>query len=201
VANLLDQHTELDNPAIGALEALVDPVEALVDPVEAPVDPVEALVDLASHLVEVGAGLRIHAGNVPDAPWLDNVRILIRFTTPSTEETPMSVKRINAGPRMSGAVVNGDTVYLAGQVAEGATVKAQTEAILKKIDDLLGAAGSSKANLLSTVIYLSDIRTFDEMNAVWDAWVSPGNTPARATVEARLANPKYLVEIMVTAAV
>jgi enamine deaminase RidA (YjgF/YER057c/UK114 family) len=113
----------------------------------------------------------------------------------------MSVKRINAGPRMSGAVVNGNTVYLAGQVAEGATVKAQTEAILKKIDDLLSAAGSSKANLLSTVIYLSDIRTFDEMNAVWDAWVSPGNTPARATVEARLANPKYLVEIMVTAAV
>ena len=113
----------------------------------------------------------------------------------------MSVKRINAGPRMSGAVVNGNTVYLAGQVAEGATVKAQTEAILKKIDDLLGSAGSSKANLLSTVIYLSDIRTFDEMNAVWDAWVSPGNTPARATVEARLASPKYLVEIMVSAAV
>ena len=113
----------------------------------------------------------------------------------------MSVKRINAGPRMSGAVVNGNTVYLAGQVAEGATVKAQTEAILKKVDDLLSSAGSSKASLLSTVIYLSDIRTFDEMNAVWDAWVSPGNTPARATVEARLASPKYLVEIMVTAAV
>jgi len=113
----------------------------------------------------------------------------------------MSVKRINAGPRMSGAVVNGNTVYLAGQVADGPTVKAQTEAVLKKIDDLLGQAGSSKANLLSTVIYLSDIRTFDEMNAVWDAWVSPGNTPARATVEARLANPKFLVEIMVTAAV
>ena len=113
----------------------------------------------------------------------------------------MSVKRINAGPRMSGAVVNGSTVYLAGQVADGPTVKAQTEAVLKKIDDLLGQAGSNKANLLSTVIYLSDIRTFEEMNAVWDAWVSPGNTPARATVEARLANPKYLVEIMVTAAV
>ena len=113
----------------------------------------------------------------------------------------MSVKRINAGPRMSGAVVNGNTVYLAGQVAEGATVKAQTEAILRKIDDLLGQAGTSKANLLSTVIYLSDIRTFDEMNAVWDAWVVAGSTPARATVEARLANPKYLVEIMVVAAV
>ena len=113
----------------------------------------------------------------------------------------MSVKRHNAGPRMSGAVVHNSTVYLAGQVAAGPTVKAQTEAVLKKIDDLLAAAGSSKANLLSTTIYLADIRTFDEMNAVWDAWVSAGNTPARATVEARLANPKFLVEIMVTAAV
>jgi enamine deaminase RidA (YjgF/YER057c/UK114 family) len=113
----------------------------------------------------------------------------------------MSVKRVKAGARMSGAVVHGDTVYLAGQVAEGATVKAQTEAVLQKIDELLGAAGSSKVNLLSTTIYLADIRTFEEMNAVWDAWVSPGNTPARATVEARLANPKFLVEIMVTAAV
>ena len=113
----------------------------------------------------------------------------------------MSVKRHNAGPRMSGAVVHNNTVYLAGQVAEGANVKAQTEAVLKKIDDLLAAAGSSKANLLATTIYLADIRAFEEMNAVWDAWVSPGNTPARATVEARLANPKFLVEIMVTAAV
>jgi len=112
----------------------------------------------------------------------------------------MSLKRLNAGPRMSGAVVNGNTVYLAGQVADGANVKAQTEAVLKKIDDLLGAAGTSKANLMATTIYLSDIRTFDEMNAVWDAWVSPGNTPARATVEAKLAAPQYNVEIMVIAA-
>ncbi len=112
----------------------------------------------------------------------------------------MSMKRLNAGPRMSGAVVHNSTVYLAGQVADGAGVKAQTEAVLKKIDDLLAAAGSSKANLLAATIYLADIRGFEEMNAVWDGWVSPGNTPARATVEARLANPKYLVEIMVTAA-
>jgi enamine deaminase RidA (YjgF/YER057c/UK114 family) len=113
----------------------------------------------------------------------------------------MSVKRLNAGPRMSGAVVHNNTVYVAGQVADGPDVKSQTEAVLKKIDELLGAAGSSKANLLSTVIYLADIRGFEQMNAVWDAWVSPGNTPARATVEARLANPKYLVEIMVVASV
>jgi enamine deaminase RidA (YjgF/YER057c/UK114 family) len=104
---------------------------------------------------------------------------------------------------MSGAVVHGDTVYLAGQVArDGSTsVKAQTEQILRQIDDLLRAAGSSKSRLLSATIYLASIATFNEMNAVWDAWVDPTNTPARATVEAKLAAPQYLVEIMVTAAV
>ena len=112
----------------------------------------------------------------------------------------MTIKRESVGPRMSGAVVHNGTVYLAGQVSDGATVKAQTEGVLKKIDGLLASVGSSKANLLSTTIYLADIRTFDEMNAVWDAWVDPKNTPARATVEAKLAAPRYLVEIMVTAA-
>jgi enamine deaminase RidA (YjgF/YER057c/UK114 family) len=112
----------------------------------------------------------------------------------------MSVKRHNVGPRMSAAVVHGNTVYLAGQVAEGATVRAQTEAVLGKIDGLLRAVGSDRSKLLSATIYLADIRGFEEMNAVWDAWVDPANTPARATVEARLANAKYLVEISVTAA-
>jgi enamine deaminase RidA (YjgF/YER057c/UK114 family) len=125
----------------------------------------------------------------------------MRFTIPIREDTLMSVKRHNAGPRMSAAVVHGTTVYLAGQVAEGAGVKAQTEAVLAKIDGLLAAVGSDKSKLLAATIYLADIRGFDEMNAVWDAWVSAGNTPARATVEARLANPKYLVEISVTAAI
>jgi len=115
----------------------------------------------------------------------------------------VTINRHNAGPRMSGAVMHGDTVYLAGQVArDGSTsVKAQTEQILKQIDELLRAAGSSKSKLLSTTIYLASMATFDEMNAVWDAWVDPKNTPARATVEAKLASPKYLVEIMVTAAI
>lgn len=114
----------------------------------------------------------------------------------------MSITRHNAGPRMSGAVVHGDTVYLAGQVARdgSTTVKGQTEAILEQIDDLLRAAGTSKSNLLSTTIYLANIATFNEMNAVWDAWVDPQNTPARATVEAKLAAPQYQVEIMVIAA-
>ena len=112
----------------------------------------------------------------------------------------MTVKRLNVGPRMSQAVVHGDTVYLAGQVAaDEPTVKGQTQAILKKVDGLLAAAGTSKAKLLSATIYLADMATFDEMNAVWDAWVDPANTPARATVQAKLAQPKYLVEIAVIA--
>lgn len=114
----------------------------------------------------------------------------------------MSIKRHNVGPRMSQAVVHNGTVHLAGQVSGDApTVKGQTEAILEKIDELLAAAGSNKSKLLSATIYLANMASFNEMNEVWDAWVDPANTPARATVEARLASPRYLVEISVTAAV
>ncbi|HYB44487.1 MAG TPA: RidA family protein [Candidatus Methylomirabilis sp.] len=114
----------------------------------------------------------------------------------------MSIARHNVGPRMSQAVVHGDTVYLAGQVANdpSAGVKGQTEQILKKIDGLLAGAGSGKSKLLSATVWLANMGTYDEMNAAWDAWVDPANTPARATVEARLASPKYLVEIAVVAA-
>ena len=114
----------------------------------------------------------------------------------------MTITRHNAGPRMSAAVVNGNTVYVAGQVSGDApTVKGQTEQILKKIDGLLATAGSSKSKLLSATVYLANMATYDEMNAAWDAWVDPSNAPARATVEARLAQPKYLVEISLVAAV
>ena len=114
----------------------------------------------------------------------------------------MSIARHNVGPRMSQAVVHGDTVYLAGQVASdpSAGVKVQTEQVLKKIDGLLTSVGSSKSKLLSATVWLANMGTYDEMNAAWDAWVDPANTPARATVEARLASPKYLVEIAVIAA-
>lgn len=114
----------------------------------------------------------------------------------------MTIARHSAGPRMSGAVVHGSTVYLAGQVASdpSAGVKGQTEQVLKKIDDLLKAAGSDKSKLLSATVYLADIRGFEEMNAAWDAWVVAGSAPGRATVEARLASPKYLVEIVAVAA-
>ena len=115
----------------------------------------------------------------------------------------MTIRRIGVGPRMSAAVIHHHTVYLAGQVAldnAGKPVADQTREILARIDALLAAAGSGKSRLLSATIYLSDIATFAEMNAVWDAWVDPANTPARATVEAKLATPQFTVEISITAA-
>jgi len=114
----------------------------------------------------------------------------------------MSIQRFHGGPRMSQIVVHNDTVYLAGQVANTPSpdVEAQTREILGQIDALLAEAGTSKSKILSATIYLTDIGTFGAMNKAWEAWVEPGNTPARATVEARLAAPEYLVEIQVIAA-
>ena len=112
----------------------------------------------------------------------------------------MSIKRIDAGPRMSGAVVHGNTVYVAGQVGEGESVTEQCQSALAEVDRLLAEAGSNKSKILQTLIYLSDISYFAEMNAAWEAWVDPANTPARATSEAKLAAPKYKVEFIVTAA-
>ena len=114
----------------------------------------------------------------------------------------MTIQRFETGPRMSQVVVNGDTVYLAGVVARataGESVAKQTQEVLSIIDGHLAKAGSDKSKLLTATIYLTDMKTFAEMNAVWDGWVSAGNTPARATVEAGLAAPQYSVEIMVTA--
>lgn len=116
----------------------------------------------------------------------------------------MSIRRIEPGPRMSKAVVHNGTVYLAGQVADqakGGSVTAQTREILSLIDGLLAEAGSDTSKLLSATIWLTDMSTFGEMNAVWEPWVVPGQTPARATVEARLAAADYKVEIAVIAAV
>ena len=115
----------------------------------------------------------------------------------------MSVQRFETGPRMSQVVVHGNTVYLAGVVASnaaGESVTKQTQDVLKTIDSHLAKAGTDKSKLLSATIYITDMKTFQEMNAVWDSWVSAGNTPARATVEAQLASPQYNVEIMVVAA-
>ncbi|SEP63515.1 RidA family protein [Thalassovita taeanensis] len=111
------------------------------------------------------------------------------------------IQRIGTGPRMSQATVHNGTVYLAGQVGEGLTVTEQTNDCLAQIDALLTQAGSSREHMLSVTIWMADMADFSEMNAVWDTWVPQGHTPARATGEAKLAAPKYKVEIIVTAAV
>jgi enamine deaminase RidA (YjgF/YER057c/UK114 family) len=112
------------------------------------------------------------------------------------------IKRIDTGKRMSQAVVYGTTVYLAGQVADDTSldVTGQTREVLAAIDRYLAEAGTDKTRILSATVYLADIATFADMNAAWDAWVPQGHTPARATVEARLAAPEYKVEIVVIAA-
>jgi enamine deaminase RidA (YjgF/YER057c/UK114 family) len=115
----------------------------------------------------------------------------------------MSLSRIGVGPRTSKVVLAGGFIHLSGQVAEkaaGASVREQTVEILAKIDDLLAQAGSDKTKIVTVTIWLADIASFAEMNAVWDAWVPAGATPARATVEAKLAGPQYTVEIKATAA-
>jgi enamine deaminase RidA (YjgF/YER057c/UK114 family) len=115
----------------------------------------------------------------------------------------MSIERIQIGPRMSQAVVHNGVVYLAGQVAtaaKGRSVAEQTRNILSGIDSLLAAANTNKGRILSATIWLTDMTTFAEMNGVWDAWVAPGATPARATVATpALASADYHVEIAVIA--
>ncbi len=105
-------------------------------------------------------------------------------------------------PSMSGIVIHGDTIYLAGQVAHGAAhdIKAQTRAILDNIDAQLASVGSNKSKILSANIWIADFADFGGLNEVWNAWIDPDDMPARACVRAELASPNFLVEIMVTAA-
>ncbi len=112
------------------------------------------------------------------------------------------VQRVRAGPRMSEMVVHNGVCYLAGQVAEsrGADIATQTREVLEAIDRLLAQAGTDKTRILRAEIFLAEIADFAAMNEVWDGWVVPGCTPARATVQARLAQPQWKVEIVVTAA-
>ncbi len=114
----------------------------------------------------------------------------------------MSTKRFHVGPRMSDMAVHSGTIYLAGQVADDISqdISGQTKQVLATIDKLLAEAGSDKTRILSTTIYITDMTNFQAMNAVWDNWVPQGNTPPRATVQAQLAKPAYLVEITVIAA-
>jgi enamine deaminase RidA (YjgF/YER057c/UK114 family) len=115
----------------------------------------------------------------------------------------MTIQRFENGPRMSRVVVHNDTVYLAGLTADatvGQSVGEQTKEILSKIDALLKQGGTDKSKLVQAVIWLQDIRTVDEFNKVWDAWIVAGSAPARACIEARLQSPHKGIEIQVTAA-
>lgn len=113
------------------------------------------------------------------------------------------IQRLDPGPRMSEASIHNGIVYLAGQIPEtaDATIEVQTAEVLAAIDALLAQAGSAKSRILRAQIFLADINDFVGMNRAWDAWVVAGNAPARATVEAKLANPAWKVEIVVTAVV
>ena len=113
-----------------------------------------------------------------------------------------TIQRLHPAARYSEAAVHNGTVYLAGQVADDATqdIVGQTRQVLATIDRLLAEAGSDKTRILRAQVFLADIADFAGMNAAWDAWVAPGNSPPRATVEARLARPEWRVEILVTTA-
>ena len=114
----------------------------------------------------------------------------------------MNLQRFETGPRMSEMTVYNGVCYLAGQVASGAATDTagQTSEVLAAIDRLLALAGSDKRRILRAEIFLHDMADFAAMNAVWEAWVVPGHTPARATVQSRLARPEWRVEIVITAA-
>jgi enamine deaminase RidA (YjgF/YER057c/UK114 family) len=113
------------------------------------------------------------------------------------------IRRIGVAARYSDVVIHGDTAFFSGYVPEttlSLSVAEQTRDILGQIEQSLAEIGSDKSKLLHATIWLSDIAFYDEMNAVWDAWVLPGQAPARACIESRLADPDYKLEIQVTAA-
>jgi enamine deaminase RidA (YjgF/YER057c/UK114 family) len=118
-------------------------------------------------------------------------------------ENPMNtdITRYGVGPKIAEAVAYNGILWVAGQLGEPTgTVTSQMREALAAIDRILAEAGTDKTRILSTQIWLADIATFDEMNAVWATWVPQGHTPARATGEAKLAGPDYLVEVIVTVA-
>jgi len=113
------------------------------------------------------------------------------------------IKRIGVAARYSGLVILGDTAYFSGYVPEasaGRSVAEQTQDVLHQIEQSLEEIGSDKSRLLQATVWLADIGSYDTMNAVWDAWVVPGQAPARACVQSRLADPDYALEIQVVAA-
>jgi enamine deaminase RidA (YjgF/YER057c/UK114 family) len=122
-------------------------------------------------------------------------------STPTTESTPRDIVRLDQNARRSRAVIAGGMVYLAGQVADDKTldIGGQTRQVLQKIDDLLAQAGTTRDRLVTAQIWLASMSDFAGLNAVWDAWVVPGQTPTRCCGKVELADPDFRVEIVVTA--
>jgi len=113
------------------------------------------------------------------------------------------IKRFDVGPRLSEMAIHNGTIYLAGQVPDGVSldIRDQMRQVLACVDALLARAGSDKSRILMAQIFLSNLEDIGGMNEVWDAWVVPGHTPPRATVQAALASPEWRVEVVITAAV
>jgi len=113
------------------------------------------------------------------------------------------IKRLDVDSRLSEVAVHNGTAYLAGQIATDASlaIQGQTAQVLAAVDALLARVGSDKSKILMAQIFLADLADYAGMNEVWDAWVVPGHTPARATVQAALAQPGWRIEVVVTAAV
>lgn len=114
----------------------------------------------------------------------------------------MEIKRLHVGKALSEVAIHNGTVYLAGQIAEDLTqdISGQTREVLGHVDRLLVEAGSDKTRILMCQIFLADLNDFEAMNVVWNDWVAEGNSPPRATVQAKLAKPEWKVEIVVMAA-
>lgn len=109
----------------------------------------------------------------------------------------MSITRLDPEERLTGAVIHNGLVYLAGQIADDASLDAQGQMadILRQVDALLAKAGTDKSRLISVQIFLSDMNDMDAMNRAWDDWLDKNNKPARATVQAKLADPSWKVEL------
>jgi enamine deaminase RidA (YjgF/YER057c/UK114 family) len=121
----------------------------------------------------------------------------------SASEKAPEIVRLGMGPTLSEAAICNGIIYLAGQVADDLSknISGQTAEVLAHVGRLLADAGSDRSRILMCQIFLADIKDFDAMNQVWSGWVTPGHAPPRATVQAKLARPEWLVEIVVTAAV
>lgn len=113
-----------------------------------------------------------------------------------------NIQRFEPGHRMCSAVVHGNLIWLSGQTApeSGNTVTEQSRAITQEVDRILGELGATKSDILQVMVWLADMDDFEDMNAVYDAWIDPANMPARACGESRLARDEIRVEFTVTAA-